>query len=267
MDAVDQLLLSEGVCQQLGIITYHPAIQSLKANKGAKLEDAIVPSIRVRLVWSVKLLPGTSAIVPAKLHGPTGESGKCLLVEGDGNLEGETGLTVEDAIVPAPKEGIVHLVLANLSGLSQVIGEGELVGEAQPADVLVPDPEQDQVTCDKAALVRKLSLSREQWRKKKLMDLLEIPRMPLADLLQLQEFVTDNHNVFSLEDGERRETDLVSMNIDTEGAPPRKQVPRRMPFIVHQEVAKQLKKMQKNGVIQPSSSPWSSLVVIVRIYP
>ncbi len=43
-----------------------------------------------------------------------------------------------------------------------------------------------------------------------------------------------------------------------------KQPPRRMPFIVRQEVAKQLRSMQQNGVIQPSCSPWSSPVIMVR---
>ena len=37
-----------------------------------------------------------------------------------------------------------------------------------------------------------------------------------------------------------------------------------MPFVVRQEVAKQLKQMQKAGVVQPSCSPWSSPVVMVR---
>ena len=38
---------------------------------------------------------------------------------------------------------------------------------------------------------------------------------------------------------------------------------RRMPFAVRQEVARQLKNMQQAGVIQPSSSPWASPVVMV----
>ena len=37
-----------------------------------------------------------------------------------------------------------------------------------------------------------------------------------------------------------------------------------MPFVVRQEVAKQLKRMQEIGVIQPSKNPWASLVVMVR---
>ena len=45
---------------------------------------------------------------------------------------------------------------------------------------------------------------------------------------------------------------------------PKKVVARRMPFAVRQEVAKQLQKMQESGVIEPSDSPWSSPVVLVR---
>ena len=37
-----------------------------------------------------------------------------------------------------------------------------------------------------------------------------------------------------------------------------------MPFAARQEVARQLESMQKEGVIQPSKSPWSSPVVLVQ---
>ena len=36
------------------------------------------------------------------------------------------------------------------------------------------------------------------------------------------------------------------------------QPPRRMPFAVRGEVARELKEMQANGVISPSQSPWES---------
>ena len=54
------------------------------------------------------------------------------------------------------------------------------------------------------------------------------------------------------------------MEINTGDSSAKKQPPRRMPFAVCQQVAKQLKNMQKNGVIRPSCSPWSSPVIMVR---
>jgi hypothetical protein len=56
----------------------------------------------------------------------------------------------------------------------------------------------------------------------------------------------------------------MEMYIDTGDAEPRKCSPRRMPFAVREEVARQLDHMQVSGVIQPSTSPWSSPVVMVR---
>ena len=51
---------------------------------------------------------------------------------------------------------------------------------------------------------------------------------------------------------------------DTGDARPKKYPVRRMPFAVRQEVARQLHNMQRNGVIQPSKSPWASPVVLVK---
>ena len=54
------------------------------------------------------------------------------------------------------------------------------------------------------------------------------------------------------------------MVIESGDSPPRKVPARRMPLAVRRKVARQLKDMQRAGVIQPLSSPWSSPVVIVR---
>ena len=54
------------------------------------------------------------------------------------------------------------------------------------------------------------------------------------------------------------------MEIDTGDATPQKQPVRRMPFAARSEIARQLKSMQENGVIQASKSPWLSPVVLVQ---
>ena len=74
----------------------------------------------------------------------------------------------------------------------------------------------------------------------------------------------EQHEAFCLEPNERGETDILTMEIDTGDARPKRQPVRRMPFAVRTEVAKQLRSMQEAGVIQPSSSPWASPVVMVR---
>ena len=87
MDAHDQLLLSEGVCRQLGILQYHPSVESWRGGKKKSVQratesppespasedrtavatdkpgDARVPTVRVNLLQSTRLLPHQSRIV------------------------------------------------------------------------------------------------------------------------------------------------------------------------------------------------------------
>ena len=48
------------------------------------------------------------------------------------------------------------------------------------------------------------------------------------------------HDIFSLDKGERGETDLIKMTIDTGTASPQRQPPRRVPFAIRQQVVQQL---------------------------
>ena len=81
---------------------------------------------------------------------------------------------------------------------------------------------------------------------------------------RLQQLLLGHHQAFAVEDGDRGETGLIQMTIDTGDALPRRQPVRRTPFAVRREVARQLREMQSQGVIEPSSSPWASPVVLVR---
>ncbi|GFX77141.1 retrovirus-related Pol polyprotein from transposon 412 [Trichonephila clavipes] len=58
-------------------------------------------------------------------------------------------------------------------------------------------------------------------------------------------------------------TRLTKHRIDTGDHPPIKQHPRRLPFAKQEEVQKLIKDM-KDNVIEPSSSPWASPIILVR---
>ena len=65
IDAPDQLLLSEGVCKQLGIINYYPSQLSLGIPETTAnyKKPGLVPSIRVCLLQSLRLPQGKTAVV------------------------------------------------------------------------------------------------------------------------------------------------------------------------------------------------------------
>ena len=258
MDAMDQLLLSKGVCRQLGIVTYHPSLASAKTPKSK--EVALVPSIRVSLVQSLKLPPSNTVLVPVRLESCVLKEGETLLIEGE-QLREQTGLVLENTVVDVPQDGLTHISLINMSGIMQTIPERTVVGEAQAAVVVTPESGPSDVP---STTIRKLSSSQEKERRKKLLEILQLHDVPQSDVEQLRSFLSDNHDVFSLDKREWGETALVTMDINTGDAHPRRQVPCPMPFSVRQEVMKQLQDMQRDRVIQPSNSPWSSPVVMVR---
>ena len=103
-------------------------------------------------------------------------------------------------------------------------------------------------------------------RKEKLGKLLagEGAALKCQDKDKLLQFLLENHQVFTLDEGERGETNLVQMTIDTREAQPKQVPPRRALLAARQEIAIQLKQMQDQGVIQPLCSPWASPVMLVR---
>ena len=258
MYAQDQLLLSEGVCRQLGIVTYHPSIEPPSVPDQNSDDNALVPTVRVRLVQSLRLLPNQGAVVPVRCEGNIAPSQQALIVEAERELG---GLAIESAVILPPKDGITQMVVRNDTGFTQKLEEGAVLGVVENAEVLEVSPDLG-ATC--SAAVNRLDSLNHEPRKGKLLDKLKLPMLPPVELQQLKDFLTDHHDVFSLEEGERGETDIVQFEINTGDAPPQKQPPRRMPFVVRQEVAKQLKQMQESGVVQPSCSPWSSPVVMVK---
>ena len=110
------------------------------------------------------------------------------------------------------------------------------------------------------------SCERIKWRQQKLNETLIQSResMTQEEIFQLSKLLMGYHEVFSLEDRERGETDLVEFKIDTGDAIPKRQAVKRIPFAARLEIADQLEKMQASGVIEPSESPWASPVVLVR---
>ena len=73
MDATEQLLLGEGVCRQLGIVTYHPDV--VVTDKSEK-SVARVPMVSVRLLNSMNVPPMQSICV--QVQAPN-VNGHCMI--------------------------------------------------------------------------------------------------------------------------------------------------------------------------------------------
>ena len=71
-------------------------------------------------------------------------------------------------------------------------------------------------------------------------------------------------DTFSSSDSDLGRTGIIKHKIPTSDATPIKQPMRRVPVHMQEEVNKQLDMMLENDIIQPSTSPWASGIVLVR---
>lgn len=70
--------------------------------------------------------------------------------------------------------------------------------------------------------------------------------------------------MFSMSKDDFGRTSLIKHKINTEGAKPTKQPPRRLPHHAAEFVDKEVENMIERGIVEPSSSPWAAGVVLVE---
>lgn len=87
------------------------------------------------------------------------------------------------------------------------------------------------------------------------------PHLNQRDKQQLRKLLHDFADVF---DDEISESNITYHKINTGDTTPIKQRTRRQPYAHHEESARQIKQMLDQGIIQPSTSPWSSPIILVR---
>ena len=139
MDAKEQLLISEGVCRQLGIVRYHE--QVIPGNSSG--EGTSIPLVRVELVKSIKLKPEERVVAEVRLVGEgIGGDGQdaipkegVLLVESD---ERHLGARITASLIKASADGVAQVLLSNSQSVTHRIAGGTVVGEAVPVEVVKP---------------------------------------------------------------------------------------------------------------------------------
>lgn len=80
----------------------------------------------------------------------------------------------------------------------------------------------------------------------------------------IYKFLMRYSKLFAVSDAELGKTNVTEHKIDTGSAQPIKQRPRQLPFHMQTEVDKHVDDMMKRNVIEESTSPWSSPVVLVK---
>ena len=164
------------------------------------------------------------------------------------------GLAVAHAVVQESNGGIVVQVL-NPTPHAVQVRQGRRIGCLRPLmDICAIELEATQHRNDRKsaleATIHQLVSSAQ--------DVTQRERQQLADLL------AEFESIISVRDDDLGRTDLVYHRIDTGDAVPIRQPVRRLPYFQREEVRKMIAEMLSKGIIEPSTSAWSSPVVLVK---
>ena len=74
----------------------------------------------------------------------------------------------------------------------------------------------------------------------------------------------NHYHIFSLDECERGCVTGMEHVIDTDDYPPIQQLLHRVPFALRSKISEMVQQLVEEGIVEESSSPWSSPVVIVK---
>jgi hypothetical protein len=161
------------------------------------------------------------------------------------NGNSKRGLLVAATLVDL-SGGTIPVRIANVSDKAKVIRKDEVMATCTPVTAInkefnLPAVERSDLT---EGLLKDTDLTDQQKS-------------------EAEKFIGEFQDVFARASGVGR-TNITQHRIDTGNHPPIKQHPRRLPWAKQEEVGELLKSMLKDDVIEPSSSPWASPIVLVR---
>ncbi|GFW48131.1 retrovirus-related Pol polyprotein from transposon 412 [Trichonephila clavipes] len=192
---------------------------------------------------NITIPPRTEIIVPGYIGNDVSfNSGLIGTAENKAN-----GLLIASTLVDLSRKTI-PVRICNVTERSRVFQKGEVLATCSPVTCV----------CKSSSLL--LSNSPQQLTP----DLLENVELSPEQKSSAERLFQEFEDVFSRNSSDIGHTTVTQHRIDTADHPPIKQHPRRLPFAKQEEVGTLLREMQENDIIEPSSSPWASPIVLVR---
>ena len=199
MDAQEQLLLSEGVCSQLGLVTYHPEVaathvQGLAAEDREPTELVQVPVMSVQLESMTSVLPHSEARADICIL-QVGPYPCQLMVKGDRNLKSTLGIELVDTLLEPSNDGTAS-VMFPVGSPAESRKAAPYIGTVAKGSILEPASSSEDTSasdCTVPVPGEVSPASVEERRKEKLLEAIVLPELHEAEKGKLQVFLEKHH--------------------------------------------------------------------------
>jgi len=226
--------------------------------------------------------PGMQSI-KVKVSAPKAFAGKECIFEPDSELFEVHGITIPECIVKIQENGFFTLNVDNILGYHQIptqiavgtVQEYERLMSKEEAKTEVMQAVLNDVTTETAQTAGVHKGKTLTWkqlgklradRQKLLLEKLNLKEANLTEeqRREMEEFFPLHDEVFALYDNELGCCDWVLGESDTQGTPPIKIPPRRVPYSVRQAIDKQINELLEMDIIEDSNSPYSFPIVPIK---
>ena len=218
--------------------------------------DKVQACFRAILEETVDLPPHAESIIPARTEGLSHIDEKWGILEptveksyaSDGLMIGKTLVNLQEPSVPVR--------VMNLSDSPKRIKKGSViaVGDTVQSVLVLQSCHNERIEDLDGEVPEHL---RELYQR-------SILKLNTNQQQQVRTLLCEFSDLFSRGQHDLGRTDVIQHQINTGDATPLRQPPRRMPLARRREAQQAVEEMHKAGVIEPSSSPWASPVVLVR---
>jgi len=224
------------------------------------------PSVRRITVATTTVVPPRQEIMLLGQVDGSGEMTGSWMMEPTESFIKNRELLVARALV-VPQSGCVPIRVANLADEPRTVYQKTSIATCQTVDVMPPIKSSKegeemidvrQQTCSSVGVEQTVPEHlKDMWASMK-------DNLPEQHQQKVKNLLWAYEPVFAKSKMDLGCTGVVQHAIDTGTAVPIKQHPRRIPLSKRQEVQRAVAEMEARGVIQPSCSPWSSPVVLVK---
>ena len=253
-------LLGSNVLGPLGVTVRRASGETIGTTPQPPQEPEVA---MVKLVQTVRVPRKAGVFVESEVEGPCRE-GDALVFEQANSLREDHGLISHDSLVTVRPGNKIFVPLHNREAFSCSVEKDVKIGTAVVLnEKLTGEVEVSQ--CNRVQNEANTGSSNDKSRIEQLLAMLNFSKdeLSLVEYEKVRKFLYSNMDVFALDDTELGCTRLVKHEIDTSDHPPMKQHFRRVPFVHHEKISQMIDDMLEKGIIQPSSSPWASPIVLV----
>ena len=252
------LLGADFLVKHKGVIELDKRVLLLGGNRTAidlEVEESKPVTSKVSLVQTVTIPGRHEMIVPARVDLSRVPIGTPGVIEQTQKFAERSEIRAARVVVQPAQGGVVPVRLVNPSPTPVILYGQSTVG-------IFHQVEQE---CHRSVASTSLVSDHSQ-RERGVAQLFELDKSSLCreERKKVTAVLSEYQDIISGGSGDLGRTSKIYHGIDTGEARPIRQAPRRVPGHRREEVQHHLEEMLSQDIVQPSSSPWASPIVLVR---